>query len=224
MKNIIFIAPPAAGKGTQSALINEKYGIPNISMGALLREYALKDPMVKEKLSQGKIIDEHITLGILDKRLQENDCNNGYILDGFPRTLYQTKAYEDMLKAQGKEIGTIIVLDLDKEEAKNRIVGRLSCTKCGTVYNTMFEEMKPKVENVCDKCGTTLSKRSDDNAEVFEERFQTYLKETAPVIDYLESKYLVHHVNSGINREYTFEQIENIIQKENTISKQIKTY
>lgn len=213
MKSIIFIAPPAAGKGTQSTLIKNKYGLPHISTGDLLRKAALENPEIKNELSLGHLIQDEVTLDLLKKRIKETDCNNGYILDGFPRNLFQAQAYEKILEELNKPLGVVIVLELDKENAKKRIIGRLSCPSCGAIYNDMLADMLPEQLGICDQCGSTLLKRSDDNAETFETRYQTYLSQTAPLIDYYQKKHSLYYVNSGINKEYTFDQIEKIINE-----------
>lgn len=213
MKNIIFIAPPAAGKGTQSVMLKDKYGIPHISVGALLREAAVNNEQVRNELALGHLIDNRITLDLLRNRLSKDDCNNGYILDGFPRSMEQAEAYEQILKELNKQLGVVILLEIGYEDAKKRIVGRLSCTNCGAVYNDMFPEMTPKVTNTCDACGHQLSKRSDDNAQTFDTRYETYLEQTKPLIEYYEKKNVLRRVDSSINMRYTFEQIEMILNE-----------
>ena len=215
MKNIIFIAPPAAGKGTQAVMVSSKYNVPHISTGDILRNAATEDSergrYIANEISNGRFVSSDIMLELITERLQQSDCNNGYILDGFPRSLEQAQQYEEILKKLNKEIGYVIVMDVDKEVAKNRIVGRISCPKCGSVFNENIEVSKPKIEGVCDRCQTTLVKRSDDNAETFDGRFQTYLEKTKPLIDYYEKQNVLYHVNSDLGKENTFEQIENII-------------
>lgn len=215
MKNIIFIAPPAAGKGTQSKLVSEKYNIPHISTGDLLRNSINEDSEISKKIQEtmekGNLVSDEIILDLLEIRLNENDCHNGYILDGFPRNINQAKSYDNLLNKLNKDLGLVILLDLDKEIAKNRIIGRLSCKKCGHVYNELLDETKPKNKGFCDICNTELTKRSDDNIETFEERYNTYLKETKPLINYYEQKGNLYRINSGISKEYTFNEIERII-------------
>ena len=150
-------------------------------------------------------------LELITERLSKSDCDNGYILDGFPRSLEQAEQYEGILKKINKEIGFVIILDVDKEVAKKRIVGRVSCPKCGSVFNENIDAMKPKNEGICDRCQNNLIKRNDDNEETFDGRFQTYLDKTKPLIDYYDKKNVLYHVNSDLGKENTFEQIENII-------------
>lgn len=215
MKTIIFIAPPAAGKGTQSKLVSDKYNLPHISTGDLLRNAINDDSdiskQIKETMEKGNLVSDEIILALLEERLKQDDCNSGYILDGFPRNTNQAKEYELLLEKLHKDLGYVILLDLDKEIAKARIVGRLSCKNCGSVYNEFVEETKPKIKGICDKCNQELSKRSDDNEVTFEERYNTYLKETQPLIDYYENKGYLYRINSGISANYTFSEIERII-------------
>ncbi|MDD2435029.1 MAG: nucleoside monophosphate kinase [Bacilli bacterium] len=215
MKSIILLAPPAAGKGTQSALISEKYRIPHISTGDLLRN-AVRDnnpsaELIANLINSGSMVNDEIVLALLKMRLNQSDCDNGYILDGFPRNVDQAIAYEKILKDLNKELGIVIFLDLDKELALQRIIGRLSCSNCGQVYNSMYEETKPKVDNQCDNCQTKLSRRDDDNEKTFNTRFEVYLEKTQPLIDYYEEKGILYRINSGISKDYTFNEIEKII-------------
>lgn len=217
MKNIIFVAPPAAGKGTQSKLLSEKYKIPHISTGDLLRnEINLKTDLgniLADKMQEGTLISDDIVLQLLNKRLDNNDTKEGFILDGFPRNLYQAKALDELLYKSNKKIDYVLVLDLDIEIAKKRILGRMSCPNCGAVYNSLIEESKPKVDGFCDFDSTKLSRRTDDNEETFSIRYKTYLNETAPLIDYYIKKGLVHRIDSGISKEYTYKKIVAILEK-----------
>lgn len=197
MRSLIFIAPPAAGKGTQSEIISKKYNIPSISTGDLLRDASRTDNNIKEILVKGLLVDDETVLKLLKNRLNESDCNNGYILDGFPRNVEQAIAYEKILNELNKDLGVVILLEVDKELAKRRITGRLNCPKCKAVFNKLNEEMKPKQEGICDHCGETLVTRSDDNEETFEQRFQTYLDKTAPLIEYYSNKGNLYRVDSN---------------------------
>lgn len=205
--NITFIAPPAGGKGTQSVKISEKYGLAHISTGDLLRN--VKDENIKKILDAGAFVSDDIVCNLLMERLSKKDCDKGYVLDGFPRTLAQAKKYKEMLKSLNKELGIIIVLEVDKTVALNRIIGRQICPNCGAVFNDMFEDTKSKEKGICDICSSKLIKRDDDNAETFEKRYQTYIKQTQPVINYFKDK--VYKVDSNINSKHTFSQIEKII-------------
>jgi adenylate kinase len=217
MKSIIFIAPPAAGKGTQSDMLTAKYNIPHISTGLLLRNEVVNGGKYSEYISEqmhlGNLVNDDIILELLSERLSHSDCDNGYILDGFPRDIEQAIAYDKILKNLNKELGYVIVLDLDKDTALKRIIGRLTCSNCGIVYNDMFDDTKPKHLGVCNECNSELTKRDDDTEEIFNNRYQTYLNTTEPLIKYYEAKGVLYRIDSGINKEYTFSQIEKIINK-----------
>lgn len=200
MKSLIFIAPPAAGKGTQSEIISKKYNIPSISTGDLLRDARNQDNeigrIIREKQDKGLLVDDEIVLNLLKNRLNESDCENGYILDGFPRNTSQAIAYEKILNELNKELGIVILLEAPKELLMKRITGRVSCPKCKAVYNSLFDHMKPVKEGICNNCGTSLVRRSDDNEETFNQRFQTYIDKTEPLINYYKEKGNLYKVDS----------------------------
>lgn len=200
MKSLIFIAPPAAGKGTQSEIISKKYNIPSISTGDLLRDARNQDNeigrIIREKQDKGLLVDDEIVLNLLKNRLNESDCANGYILDGFPRNTSQAIAYEKILNELNKELGIVILLEAPKELLMKRITGRISCPKCKAVYNSLFDHMKPVKEGICNNCGTSLVRRSDDNEETFNQRFQTYIDKTEPLINYYKEKGNLYKVDS----------------------------
>ena len=199
MKNIIFIAPPAAGKGTMSSMLNEEYNIPHISTGDLLREESLKDtPLgreIKEKIEQGKFVNDEIMTELLINRLTKPDCDNGYILDGYPRNLKQAKIYEDILDKLDKELGLVIYLNIDKNLALKRMRGRVVCSNCSASYNLNNKELAPRKDGICDRCGHTLSARADDNESTFLERFDTYLNKTSELINYYNNKNVLKKVD-----------------------------
>jgi len=192
MKNIIFIAPPAAGKGTYAKLLAEKYNIPHISTGELLREEATKSTdfgkNIKNMMENGALVNDEIITELLKNRLLKSDCNNGYILDGYPRNVEQANTYEELLKELNKDLGVVIFLDIDKELAMKRALSRIVCSNCGTSYNLIVEALKPKKENICDKCNFELIVRNDDNEKTFINRFDTYVEKTQSLIDYYRNK------------------------------------
>ena len=211
MKNIILIAPPAAGKGTQAKILEKKYDYYHISTGDLLREAAKTDAFIANELRLGHFIDDDTTLSLFEKELSNDKYQNGYILDGFPRNLYQAIKYDEIIENYNIEIGHIIVIDLTYEEALKRVLGRLTCTSCGAIYNETEPTMKPNIIGKCDKCDGNLYKRSDDNEESFKKRYDTYLEKTEPVIKHYENKYKVNHIVS-INIDNTLKEIESIIK------------
>ena len=220
MKNIIFISPPSAGKGTQSKLISDEYNIPHISVGSLLRDVADGDSEIgiklREVLASGQLVDNNITFRILKDRLMEDDCNNGYILDGYPRSMEQAIYYEKLLNELNKNLGLVIFLDISKELATKRALSRLMCSSCGSSYNLDVSSLRPKVDNICDRCGNKLSVRGDDNKESFEKRFDVYMNTTKELIDYYENKGVLRKVlvTEGKSALDIFEEIKEIINND----------
>lgn len=194
MKNIILIAPPAAGKGTLSNMLSKSFGYVSLSTGDMLRERANEDSSLKEKMMSGKLIDDETVFEALKAKLNKLG-DTPYILDGFPRTVMQAVMYDELLQELGKELGVVIYLDVDKEELKNRVVTRLICPKCKTSYSTRNEELLPKNEGVCDTCNVELIQREDDKEEVFNSRYSEYVEKTSPLVDYYESKGLLERID-----------------------------
>ena len=214
MKNIIFIAPPASGKGTMSELLIEKYGYTHISTGDILREMAKVDDelghTIKDLLQKGELIPDDIVYSAVERRLAMKDLDNGYILDGFPRNLSQALEYDKILEKIHRDLGVVIELITDKETLERRITGRRICSECKATYNVLTGVNTPKNEHVCDKCGGTLYQREDDNYESFQNRYQTYLDKTLPLVDYYKEKNVLHSVSS-LKPEETIKEIEAII-------------
>ena len=215
MKNIIFIAPPNAGKGTQSGLVSKKYNLAHISTGDLLRESAAENTefgrSVQEKMNKGQLISDDIMIEMLKNRLLKEDCANGYILDGFPRTLVQLEMYKELLKELGRDFGVAISLEIPYEMLVERVVGRLTCPNCKKIFNLSYHKMIPKVEGKCDDCNSELTKREDDNEETLKKRYQTYLDNTMPLIEEFEKMGVLYKVDAGIDRDTTFASVEAII-------------
>ena len=214
MKNIILIAAPAAGKGTLSEMLVEKYNYVHISTGDLLRDASKEETELGKKISEmlqsGSLVTNEIVFDLLERRLMKDDTKNGYILDGFPRTLEQAEMYDETIKKLNKDLGVVIVLESDYETLQKRIVGRMLCEDCGSVYNTLTGVNTPKVEGICDKCGGKLYKRSDDNAESFKTRYETYIEKTKPLIDFYKEKGNLHFVNSD-SKEDMLKDVEEIL-------------
>ena len=211
----MFIAPPAAGKGTQAERVVEKYHIPHISTGDILREISKEDSeigeYVRETLASGKLVKDEITYQLIEDRLKKDDCKNGFIIDGFPRNLDQANEYDKILERLNYEVGNVILIDIDKEILEKRITGRRLCEKCGAIYNINDENMTPKVESVCDQCGGKLYQRSDDNLEAFETRYNMYVEKTEPIIDYYRKQNVLTEIDGDDTVENIFARIEEII-------------
>ena len=211
--NIILIAPPAGGKGTQSELICSKYNIAHISTGDLLRkEVAAGNTELKSIMGAGMLVKDEIIFDLIRKYISSPECANGYLLDGFPRNVSQAIEYDKILEELGKDIGYVIELDIDKDLAAKRIAGRRSCPKCGSTYNIYFDNMKPKNEGICDNCGESLTQRDDDNEETYITRYNTYLEKTSPLIDYYKNKGVLYTVDANGTVEETFKNIEDILK------------
>lgn len=217
MKNIIFIAPPAAGKGTISSMICSKYNIPHISTGDLLRDEIAHSTKIgleiKESMARGEFVSNETITKLLKKRLSNKDCHKGYILDGYPRNISQAKTYDNILKELGCDIGTVIYLEVSKEEALNRIKSRVVCPKCGASYNLSTPELSPVREGLCDSCDTVLTIRTDDTEETFINRFDTYMKETYPLIEYYQNKNNLVRIDvNGKTTQQIFEEVGKVIK------------
>lgn len=214
MKNIIFIAPPASGKGTQAKLISKAYGIPHISTGDLLRDEvtsgSVYGKMIKYEMDSGNLISDDFIVSLLRNRINRVDCNNGYILDGYPRNVEQAKVYDNMLFDLKKEIGIVIFLDIDKELALKRTLTRLICSSCFASYNTEVPELRPKNEGFCDKCGHPLRSRGEDNEETFPIVFNNFLTGVMPLLQYYNQKNLLQVIK--VNEQDTVEDVFNKIK------------
>ncbi len=216
MKNIMFIAPPAAGKGTQAELVVEKYHIPHISTGDILREISKEDSeignYVKETLASGQLVKDDITYQLIEDRLKKDDCRKGFIIDGFPRNIDQAYQYDKILDKLGYEVGNVILINIDKKTLEKRITGRRICEKCNSIYNINDEASSPKQESICDNCGGKLYQRTDDNLASFETRYQTYLDKTEPIIKHYKDMGVLTEVDGNDTIENIFKSIDKIIK------------
>lgn len=215
MKNITIIAPPAAGKGTQAELIANKYDIPHISTGDILRDISKENSeignYIYETLASGKLVKDDITCKLVEDRLREDDCKNGFIIDGFPRTYEQAIKYDEILEKITQEIGYVLLIDIDEKLLEKRITGRRICEECHSVYNINESTQKSKVESICDKCGGHLYQRKDDNLEAFQIRYKNYLENTAPIIKHYKNLNVLRHIDGNRSIDDVFNQIDNII-------------
>lgn len=215
MKNIILLAPPAAGKGTQSDKIIKKYGFVHISTGDLLREKLKENSNlsnnIKEYMEKGDLVPNEIILQLICTRMNSQDCKNGCILDGFPRNYEQAVSLDKLLSSYNRKIDAVIYLDVSKDILQNRIVGRLVCPNCNAIYNDKIYGMNSKEKGICDICHSILVKRDDDNCETFNNRYNTYIRDTKPLIDYYDRRNILYTVNSENTADNVFKSIENII-------------
>ena len=210
---IIMLGAPGAGKGTQAKRIAEKYGIPHISTGDIFRanikegtELGLK---AKEYMDQGLLVPDEVTIGMLLDRIHQADCKNGYVLDGFPRTIPQAESLNKALADMGEAIDFAIDVDVPDENIVNRMGGRRACLKCGATYHV--EYAAPKADGVCDACGCGLVLRDDDKPETVQKRLTVYHDQTQPLIEYYKGQGVLHSVDGTQAMEAVFESITGIL-------------
>ncbi|MCD6492744.1 MAG: adenylate kinase [Archaeoglobaceae archaeon] len=213
--NLILLGGPGAGKGTQAKLIVEKYKIPQISTGDMLRE-AVKQgtelgKKAKEYMDKGELVPDEIVIGIVKERLKQSDCDRGFILDGFPRTIAQAEALDKILDEIGKKIDAVINIQVPEEEIVKRIVNRRTCKNCGAIYHLIYSP--PKEPNKCDKCGGELYQRDDDKEETVRERLRVYREQTEPLIEYYQKKGILYNVDGTKDINGVFEEIKSILDK-----------
>jgi adenylate kinase len=195
---LILLGPPGAGKGTQAQWIKETWGIPQLSTGEMLREAVAKGTEVgreaKAIMEAGKLVSDDIINRIVAERIDQPDCRNGFILDGFPRTIPQAEALDRMLAERGLKLDAVVEIRVDNAALVQRIAGRFSCAKCGAGYHDTFKPTRRP--GVCDECGSTeFVRRKDDNAETVQARLAAYEAQTAPLLPYYEAKGLVRTVD-----------------------------
>lgn len=205
---IIVIGPPAAGKGTQVKFIAERYGIPHISTGDLFREAVAKRTslglLVENYISKGRLVPDELTINLIKKRLKLSDCRKGFVLDGFPRTLAQAEALENVT-----EVDRVINIVVKPKEIVRRLAGRRTCSRCMCVYH--IEHNKPKKDGVCDNCGSTLYQRDDDKEGIIRNRLEVYKKQTAPLLRFYSKTRKLFNVDGSLGIERIAEEIRKVL-------------
>lgn len=211
--NILFMGPPGAGKGTQAILIVNKYNLPHISTGDMFRAAMANQTELgmtaKKFMDEGSLVPDDVTIGIVRERLSEPDCKDGFLLDGFPRTVEQAKALDAIMTEHSKKIEHVINIDVALDALKERLTGRRICKVCGATYHVMFNP--PKQADVCDKCGGELYQRKDDNAESVENRLSVYTNQTKPLLDYYRKMGNLTSVNGFDEISVVFANIQDIL-------------
>ena len=215
-QELIFLGPPACGKGTQTNKLSEFLGLPHVDTGSLLRAEIAKESeegkIAKGFIDKGQLVPADLVGTIIGKKLAGEDCKNGYVLDGYPRSLEQAKLLDEINKnvdGNNNVSFKAIYFDIDTNILIERIVHRQSCPKCGEIYNKKFKPSR--VENICDKCNVELKTRADDNEETAKARFDTYFRETSPLIEFYESKGVLHKIDANGSIDQVRERLLKVI-------------
>jgi adenylate kinase len=211
--NIILLGPPGAGKGTQAKMLIDKYKMPQISTGDILRA-AVKEgtPLGKEAKSymdKGQLVPDSVVIGIVEDRIQQPDCRNGYMLDGFPRTVPQAEALDEMLRKRKAKIDHVVSVEVASAELVKRLTGRRTCRECGAGFHVQFDP--PKKAGTCDKCGGELYQRDDDNEKTVTARLRVYESQTLPLIAYYKGQGKLRSVDGLGEMKTIFERITKVL-------------
>ena len=209
------MGPAGAGKGTMSDLILKEYDIPHISTGDMLRDNVRNNTelgnLAKSYMDAGNLVPDDVIIAMVEKRLQEDDCQKGYLLDGFPRTLVQAEAFEKIENKIGKPVECVIALEVGFDTLVERITGRRICPKCGAIYH--IHNKPSKVEGICDVCGSELTQRNDDTVEQLTVRMDGYEKSTKPVIDFYDKRGIVSYIDASQETAAVFEKVKEALSK-----------
>jgi adenylate kinase len=211
---MVFLGPPASGKGTAAAALSTAYGVPHVSTGQMFREAIGKGGVVgeaaKQFIDKGQLVPDDITIEVVRLWLDEHGRDGGFIFDGFPRTLAQAQAFDRVLRDRGIPVTVAILLDVQEADILQRVLGRLSCEKCGTLYHSEF--VPPQRLGICDKCGGKLIQRADDTAETVRKRLDVYRELTLNVVKYYEQAKILKRVDGSQPREKVFADIVGLLQ------------
>jgi len=213
--NLILMGLPGAGKGTQAEKISKKYNIPHISTGDMFR-LAIKEgtelgKKAKSFMDQGELVPDEVTIGIVQERLSKADCQNGFLLDGFPRTIAQAEALQNLLANMKTSIDYVLHVDVPENKLVERLTGRRICPTCGATYHVMYNP--PQVEGVCDKDGSQLIQRDDDQAETVKTRLSVNIKQAQPLLDFYTDKELLVTVDGDQEIADVFEDVQKVLDK-----------
>lgn len=209
----VLLGPPGAGKGTQAIRLVEKYGVPQISTGDIFRANIKAGTELGKKAQEytnsGQLVPDELVVDLVKDRLMQDDCKNGYLLDGFPRTIFQAEELDKFLAEQGQKLDAVVNFEIGNEILIERLTGRRICKKCGAGCHVKFSP--PKVEGVCDKCGGELEQRKDDTRETAESRLAVYEESTAPLIDYYSKTGTLKNFNGDQDRDKLFAEIVSVL-------------
>jgi adenylate kinase len=212
--NIILMGPPGAGKGTQAEFIKAAFPIPHISTGDMFREAVSGGTAMgieaKKYMDAGKLVPDEVTIGVVEERLSKADCNAGFLLDGFPRTIPQADALDSVLAGMGKKVEIALNITVPDNILLARMSGRVSCEVCKAVYNTKFQP--PAKEGICDKCGGKLVQRSDDKEETVKNRLNVYNEQTQPLIEYYAKQGTLKTIDGNRETKVVFEDVKSVLE------------
>ncbi|MBI5788858.1 MAG: adenylate kinase [Candidatus Schekmanbacteria bacterium] len=210
---LIFLGAPGAGKGTQAQRVSAKYSLPQVSTGDILRDAVKSNTELGKKaqgfIQKGFLVSDEIILGIVKERLAKDDCQKGYILDGFPRTIIQAQAFNGNLSQSRAKIDYVLNIEVPEDKILERLSGRRVCTKCGEGYHLIFKN--PLKENICDKCGSGLYQRKDDQKETIIERLRQYREQTLPLIDYYKKQNVLRTINGDEQIDLISKKIDDLL-------------
>lgn len=213
MLRTVLLGPPGAGKGTQAVKIVEKYNIPHISTGDIFRENIKNGTELGKKaqeyMNKGELVPDDLVIDLATSRLLEDDCKNGFLLDGFPRTVYQAEKLDAFLEDHGLKLDTVIDIEVEKEELITRLTGRRVCKACGASFHVV--NIPPKTEGICDICGGELFQRADDTVETVENRIEVYNQQTMPLVDYYRAAGNIATVDGAMELDAVFAEIVNAL-------------
>ena len=209
MLRTVLLGPPGAGKGTQATRIVEKYNVPHISTGDIFRENIKNGTELGKKaqeyMNKGELVPDDLVIEIATTRLLADDCKEGFLLDGFPRTVYQAEKLDEFLKAHGLELDVVIDIEVGKDELITRLTGRRVCKACGASYHVV--NIPPKTEGICDSCGGELFQRADDTVETVNNRIEVYNEQTMPLVDYYKNAGKLAVVDGALSLDTVFAEI-----------------
>ena len=195
--NLVLLGPPGAGKGTQAVMLADEYGIPHISTGDILRKSVIEETQLgkaaRKYMDRGELVPDEVVIGIVGERLRKEDCKNGFLLDGFPRTIAQTKALQAVLEDEGKNLSAVLYIRVGERELVRRLTGRRTCISCGKIYHIIFNP--PEDEKICGECRDEIILRDDDKEESVRRRFEVYMQETQPLINFYKGKGLLREID-----------------------------